>query len=101
MKHFHAVGVLELVRWMTVAALVAAALLWLTGCASTTITYSHQRPDGSCVSGAYRSTKNIAVSVSTNGTLSIVASASEASDATTRLVKQVTDSVLQAAAVAK
>ena len=82
--------------------LAACALVWLlAGCASTTITFERPLDDGRIVKGSYHSTKNLTVTIATNGTLTVIASASEATDANTRLVKQVTASVLEAAALAK
>jgi hypothetical protein len=94
----------QLVRCLTFLFLLAAAtalLLLTAGCASTTIHYERTLADGTRVKACYRSTKNLTGTLNTNGTFSVIASASEATDSNTRLVKQVTESVLQAAAAAK
>ena len=77
--------------------LTACAAVWLlVGCASTTIRYTHIHPNtGEVIEGSYTSTKNLEVEVATNGTLRIKASASEATDANTRLLKQATESFIE------
>jgi len=84
-------------KQLLIAALLAAGM----GCAVTTIKYKHVKPNGESIEGSYTSGKNIKAEIATNGTLSIVASASEATDANTRLLKQATESVLAIGAVAK
>ena len=80
--------------------IVTVALLLSMGCASTTIHYERTLADGTRVKACYRSTKNLTGTLNTNGTFSVIASASEATDANTRLIKQATDSFLQVTAAA-
>ena len=95
---------LSAARWLVPLFLLAAAtalLLLTAGCASTTIHYERTLGDGTKVKASYRSTKNLTGTLNTNGTFSVIASASEATDANTRLIKQVTESFIQVADKAK
>lgn len=87
---------MKTLRILITAAMSATLIFLLAGCASTTIHYSHLHPvTGEVIEGSYTSSKNLEVEVATNGTLRIRASASEATDANTRMMKQATDSLIQ------